>query len=150
MSSVEICSMRGKYSFNIQQRGDHFLKLKKRIYVWVFGCGNLYYPRSPRKFFNKKFIFLKIHHSKQENLQIFVLYYLNRQIYSNPVKELSLCHKIKYSCSYILATQCRRPLIFQTINSVRSNNLSLKYQRFTPTGCRENLRLWQKLNSFAG
>ena len=27
-------------------------------------------------------------------------------------------------------------LIFQTINSVRSNSLSLKYQRFTPSGCK--------------
>ena len=32
---------------------------------------------------------------------------------------------------YIFATQCRRPLIFQIMNSVRPNNLSLKYQRFT-------------------
>ena len=30
-------------------------------------------------------------------------------------------------------TQCRRPLIFQTINSIRSNSLGLKYQRFTTT-----------------
>ena len=25
----------------------------------------------------------------------------------------------------------------QTMNSVRSNNLSLKYQRFTPSGCKD-------------
>ena len=48
------------------------------------------------------------------------------------VKELSFCHKLKYS--YILATQSRRTL---DINPVRSNNLSLKYQRFIPTGCRD-------------
>ena len=53
------------------------------------------------------------------------------------LKELSFCHKLKYSYPYILATQCRRPYIFQTINSVRSNNLSLKYQRFISTGCRD-------------
>ena len=35
---------------------------------------------------------------------------------------------------YILATRCRRPLTFQTNNSVRSNSLSLKYHRFTPSG----------------
>ena len=29
---------------------------------------------------------------------------------------------------------CRRPLIFQTINSARANNLSLKYLRFPPSG----------------
>ena len=40
-------------------------------------------------------------------------------------KELSLCHKLWFSNAYIFATQCRRPQIFQTMNSVRSNNLSL-------------------------
>ena len=29
------------------------------------------------------------------------------------------------------ANQCQIPYIFQIMNSVRSNNLSLKYQRFT-------------------
>ena len=52
-------------------------------------------------------------------------------------KEVSFCHKLKYSYPYILATQCRRPKIFQTVNSVRSNSLSLKYQRFMLTGCRD-------------
>jgi len=35
---------------------------------------------------------------------------------------------------YIFATQCRRPFIFQTMNSVGPNNLSLKYQSFSPSG----------------
>ena len=52
-------------------------------------------------------------------------------------KELSFCHKLKYSYPYILATQCRRSLIFQTFNSVKSKNLSLKSQRFTPSGCKD-------------
>ena len=52
-------------------------------------------------------------------------------------KELSFYHKLKYSYPYILATQCRRPQIFQTINSVISNNPSLKYERVKPTGCRD-------------
>ena len=34
-------------------------------------------------------------------------------------KELSLCHILKFSNPNIFATQCRRPLIFQTMNSVR-------------------------------
>ena len=38
---------------------------------------------------------------------------------------------------YIFATQCRSHFIFQTINFVRSNNLSLKYQRHTPSGCKD-------------
>ena len=43
----------------------------------------------------------------------------------------------------------RRPLIFQTINSVRSNNLCLKYPRFTPSGYRDKgirLRVLHSLN----
>ena len=28
-------------------------------------------------------------------------------------------------------------MIFQTMNSDRSNHLKLKYQRFTPTGCKD-------------
>ena len=41
------------------------------------------------------------------------------------INELSLCNKL--SDPYIFATQCRRPWIFQTLNSVKSKNLSLKY-----------------------
>ena len=37
---------------------------------------------------------------------------------------------------YIFATQRSRPLIFQTMNCIRSKNLSLKYQRFTLLGCK--------------
>ena len=50
-------------------------------------------------------------------------------------KELSLCHELKISNTCIFATQCLRPWIFQTLNSVRSNSLSLKYQRFPPLDC---------------
>ena len=35
---------------------------------------------------------------------------------------------------------CCRYLIFQTINSARSNNLCLKYQRCTLSGSKKNLR----------
>ena len=49
--------------------------------------------------------------------------------------ELSLCHKHKFSYSSIFATQCRRTQIFQSMNSIRPNSISLKYQRFTPPGC---------------
>ena len=52
------------------------------------------------------------------------------------VKELSLSHKLWFSYSYIFAAQWPRPEIFQTINSVSSNNKSLKYQSFTPSGCK--------------
>ena len=51
--------------------------------------------------------------------------------------ELSLCHKLGFSNSYIFAKQCRRPKIFQTVNSVRSNDVSLTCQRCTPWGCKD-------------
>ena len=44
----------------------------------------------------------------------------------NIPKDLNLCHKLWYSDPFIFATQCRKPLIFQAIDCVRSN-LSLKY-----------------------
>ena len=50
-------------------------------------------------------------------------------------KDLSLCRKLRFSNPYIFATQCRIPYIFQTMNSGRSDNLSLKYQRFAPSSC---------------
>ena len=42
-----------------------------------------------------------------------------------------------FSSHYLCATQCLTIYIFQTINSVRANNLSLKYERFTPAGCKD-------------
>ena len=48
---------------------------------------------------------------------------------------MSLCHKLRFSNTYIFVTQCRRPQIFQTMNSVRSNSLSMKYQGCPPAGC---------------
>ena len=53
------------------------------------------------------------------------------------LKELSFCHKLRFSNSHNLATCFPAPLIFQTFNSGRSNSLSLKYQRFTPLGCKD-------------
>ena len=51
-----------------------------------------------------------------------------------------------------LLSQTRRPFICQTINNVKPNNLSLKYQRFTQSGCKDikirKLSLWQKLSFF--
>ena len=46
-------------------------------------------------------------------------------------KELSFCNKLWFSNPYIFPTRCFSPLIFQTMNSIRSNILTLKYQRFT-------------------
>ena len=56
---------------------------------------------------------------------------------------LSFYHKLWFSNSYNIATRFPRPLIFQAINSVRSNNLSLKYQRCPLSGCRDKeIRKW--------
>ena len=52
-------------------------------------------------------------------------------------KELSLCHKFRFSNPYIISTQCRIPLIFQTFNYVRSNNASLKNQKITSSDCKD-------------
>ena len=49
------------------------------------------------------------------------------------LKEFSLRRKLRFSNTYIFATQCRRPQIFQTMNYVRPNRLSLKYQGFPPS-----------------
>ena len=42
---------------------------------------------------------------------------------------------VKNSNPDIFANRCRRPLIFPTLTSERSISLSLKDQRFTPSGC---------------
>ena len=52
-------------------------------------------------------------------------------------KELSLCHKLWFFKHFIFGFQCRRPQIFLTMNSVRSNNVSLKYQRFATLGSKD-------------
>ena len=57
---------------------------------------------------------------------------LTRKIYF--IKELSLCHKLLFSNSYIFAILCYR---LQTKISVRSNNLSLKYQKFSWLGMKD-------------
>ena len=62
--------------------------------------------------------------------QVFILSITN-------AKALSLCHKLWFSNPYISATQCRRHQIFQTMNPVRLNIQSLKYQTFTLSGCKD-------------
>ena len=68
-----------------------------------------------------------------ENLTVMSRLKVVKQIH----KSLSLCHKLKFSNPYIFETQCRRPSIFQTMNSGRSNDLSLKHQRFAPSSCKD-------------
>ena len=58
------------------------------------------------------------------------------QVFLN-AKELSFCNNLWFSNFNIVATQCWRPLIFQIMNAVRSYNVSLKYLRFTSSGCED-------------
>ena len=73
-----------------------------------------------------------------------------KEIKSVLLKELSLCHKLKFSNPYIFAILKCISLIFQT--QIISSNIihSLKYLRSVSLGCKdiENQSLWQKLNSF--
>ena len=65
------------------------------------------------------------------------LYHICLILRNDLTKELSLCHKLKFFNPNIFATQCRRPQIFQTLNYVSSNNVSLKYQMPTRSGCKD-------------
>jgi len=53
----------------------------------------------------------------------------------NFIRELSFWHKLRFFNPHI--SICCRPLIFQTIDSARSNNLCLKYQRCTSSGSKD-------------
>ena len=73
-----------------------------------------------------------------QGLETFCIFKESLSAYQNMyAKELSFSHKHWFSIPCILATQCRRPLIFQTINYVRPKNLSFKYQRSTPSDCKD-------------
>ncbi len=62
----------------------------------------------------------------------------------NPGEIFSGLNKTLISNPYSCATQCRRPKIFQIMNSDESNNARLKYQRFTPLGVKgeRDLAIW--------
>ena len=64
--------------------------------------------------------------------------------YENLYWNWVLCLKLSFSNRYSFATHCRRPLIFQTITSVTSNNQSLKYQRFATSGYEDILEVVAK------
>ena len=93
-------------------------------------------------------IFITIH--KENKL-------MNVIVHISIIKELSLCNKLWFSNPYIFRFQCRIRLIFQTISSVRSIDISLKYQRFTTLGFKDigirksefvakNQLLWEKIH----
>ena len=66
----------------------------------------------------------KSHSFKQENFIVFVFLFI--------IDDQNLSHHITKIPVFL------QPKVFQTINYVGSNNLSLKYQRFTPSVCGEN------------
>ena len=55
---------------------------------------------------------------------------------TNLKKGIEFMAKSQISIPYIFATQCCRPMIFKTMNSDWWNDLRLKYQRATPSGCK--------------
>jgi len=59
-----------------------------------------------------------------------LIYGQKMNVYGIKLKKLSLCNKLWLYNPYIFWNQSRRPEIFQTVNSVWSNDLSLKYQKF--------------------
>ena len=68
-----------------------------------------------------------------------VVYIMHRLIENCPFKiflkkEMSFCRKLEFFFLYLCTPMS---LIFQTMNSVRSNSLRLKYYRFTPSGYKD-------------
>lgn len=51
-------------------------------------------------------------------------------------RAISYCHKLGILNSFIHSTICHRTLLFQTMNSARSNTLSLIYQCFKSSGAK--------------
>ncbi len=111
-----------------------FLSFSKNFKSWTqFFCGKSLDPKED--FGRLKIKIEKLCLEKYVDFSFFwKSIYLNRKIRQ---KELNFCHKLRFSNSNNLATRFPRPFIFQTINSGRSNSLSLKYQRFTPSGCKD-------------
>ena len=71
------------------------------------------------------------------------IYFFCHEILSRFLKELSLCHKLWFSIPHISGTLYRGHKIFQTMNPVRLNIQSLKYQTLTLSECKD---IWlQKL-----
>ena len=85
--------------------------------------------------------------------------YLTKFVGAPKLKELSPCHKLRFSNPIICCSPSCGIYKFQNMNSLKLKNLSWKYQRFTPSGGNieglhhqvakfKNLILLQKLNSF--
>ena len=83
------------------------------------------------------------------HLDINCEYYWNIHIFT---KKLGCWHKSDFLIFISLQNQCCKSWIFQTMNSVRSHNLNLKYWRLTLSGCKDieikNVSLRHRLNSF--
>ena len=94
-----------------------FLMLKEK--TWKFQVTMLL-PRLP---FCWETIFSVIWYHLSKEFQYFLILNIVFRIFFPPpfpisfpkfLKELSLCHKLGFSNPYIIGTQCRKPLIFQT------------------------------------
>ena len=67
----------------------------------------------------------------------FDVYWIQTNRHTYKLKEMSLCHKLWSSNPYICWCQRRKPLTFQTMTFVRSNNINVKYQRFMTLGSKD-------------
>ena len=114
--------------FTHQISSLHLEICKYGFFKVLFGC-----------FRKNSFIFLKQTFHITHFVPSFLSYFSNSYFISNfpdswefveILKELSLDHKLWFSKPYIFTTQYCGYLIFLTLNYVRWNNLSLKYQRF--------------------
>ena len=52
-------------------------------------------------------------------------------------KEMSFCHKLKFSSPFIFAILNSRLLTCPTMSYIRSQSLSLKHKRFKPSSCKD-------------
>ena len=71
------------------------------------------------------------------SLDVFIILELKNK--NKPLKELSLCHKLRFFNFYIFAAQCHRPQIFQV-----SNKKGLYRQVAKKQGLK-NQSMWQKV-----
>ena len=110
----------GEWGCNPSSNKHIFLKIKSKIITFIF-------MKSDRRGQYR-------HIMKLNWIFITNVCFEKFEVWNWTLKELRYCHRLWFSNFYIFTTQCRRPLIFQTNNSARSYNISLKYLRLTPSG----------------
>ena len=111
--------------------GIYNQRFKKKWWL-VYNKGRccLFFRRNSLDIFTAEYSVKMAQGNKVDSLQQKTAFHMKVR---NIIKEF----KFWFSNPNIFAMRGCRPLIFQTINFVRSNMLSLKYQRFTLWGCKD-------------